>query len=63
MIAALVARIVGLGRSTLGAGGGGAAVCGEEASGDSAADEVVAGTTTGGVSPNVRGRVLDTGGT
>ncbi len=54
VIAAFAARMVGLGRSALGAGGGRAAVCGEEASAErSLADGAnVAGITTGGVSPS-----------
>lgn len=52
VIAAFVARIVGLGRSAFGAGGGRAATCGDDASGDrSFAEGVFAGITTGFVSP------------
>ena len=58
-IAAFFARIVGRGRSTLGAGGGGAATCGDAASAErSCAD----GMTAGGVSPSVRVRVPGTRG-
>lgn len=53
-MAALVARICGLARSTFGGRGGRAATCGDAASADkSFADGAVeAGTTTGGVSPS-----------
>lgn len=52
LIAALLARIFGLGLSALGVRGGRAATCGDEASGDrSFAKGVFAGVTTGGCSP------------
>ena len=62
-MAALVARICGLARSALGGGGGRAATCGDAASDDkSFADGVVvAGMTTGGVSPSA-GLLCDSGG-
>lgn len=53
VIAALVARIFGRGRSALGAGGGRAATWGAAASrGRLAAVGALVGTTTGGVSPS-----------
>lgn len=57
VIAAFVALIRGRCLSFFGAGGGGAATCGEAASAESSCEVVVvAGITTGGVSPNGRGR-------
>lgn len=55
VIAAFVARILGLARSALGGGGGLAATCGDAASADKSLGECafVAGMTTGGVSPKV----------
>ena len=51
VIAAFLARIVGLGLSAFGTGGGRAATCGDEASGErSFADGVFAGVTIGVVS-------------
>ncbi len=57
MIAALVARSFGRGRSALGVGGGRAATWGEAAFGErvfavGGLEGVLEGTTTGGVSPS-----------
>lgn len=63
-IAALVALILGRGRSALGTGGGRAAVWGEAASADKSFGVGVFpdGVTTGGVSPSVGAGVRGRGG-
>lgn len=63
-IAAFVARILGRGRSALGAGGGRAASWGDAGSAERSFAEGVAcaGIVTGGVSPRGRVRVAGIGG-